>query len=28
MSDDLIVRWYGPNSKCDSVVMQALNFHF
>jgi len=29
MSNELIIRWNGPNiSKCDSVVMQALNFHF
>ena len=31
MSDELIVRWCwnGPNiSQCDSIVMQALNFHF
>ena len=29
MSDELIVRWNGPHtSKCDSVVVQALNLHF
>jgi len=29
MSDELIVRWNGPNiSKCDSVVIPALNLHF
>ena len=29
MSDELIVCCNGPNiSKCDSVVMQGLNFHF
>jgi len=26
---ELIARWGGPNiSKCDNVVMQALNIHF
>jgi len=26
---ELIVRWGGPDiSKCDNVVMQALNIHF
>jgi len=29
MSDELTVHWNGPNiSKCDSVVMQALNLNF